>query len=89
MKSKSRKLKSSGIHKKNDDIDPEIGNDKLVEESMQEDNNKKINILASQVSAIKNISKGLGEHVNNEAGLLGNIDGKFGEAREHMKGLMT
>ena len=35
MKSKSRKLKSSGIHKKNDDIDPEKGDDKLVEESMQ------------------------------------------------------
>ena len=89
MKSKSRKLKNSGIHKKNDDIDPEIGNNKLVEESMQEDNNKKINILASQVSAIKSISKGLGEHVNNEAGLLGDLDGKFGEAKQHMKGLMS
>ena len=71
---------NNALHKKNDDegcTDPESGkniNDKKgkdhVLNNMKKENVQKIDILASQVSSIKNITKGISRHMKNEESLL-------------------
>ena len=52
--------------KKNDEIVSDEETSGFVEKSMRQDNEKKIEILANSVSAIKNISKAIGAQLKDE-----------------------
>ena len=81
MKSKKiieREKKIAASHKKNDDLaDPEKGGDQHVENKLKKENTEKIDLLANQVSLIKQITRGIGDQMKEEKGLLGSLDSSF------------
>ena len=70
-------------HKKDDDeIDEEAGGADYMTQKYRKDNDKKLDALADSVSQIKNLSKNIGNQMEEEKTTIGQLDGGFQKSKE-------
>jgi len=78
----------SAKHKKDDDNDEESKSRNYVEKTLEKENSDKVNILLQNVSALKQISSGIGSHLKEEKVLLGQLDEDFAKNNLTVKKVM-
>ena len=64
------------LHKKDDDKGDEESKG-YIEKNMEQENNKKMDVLAQNISNIKIVSRSIGTHLNEEKKLTDELDGGF------------
>ena len=82
---KNQKRASGFKHKKDDDeIDEESGaaSKDYMEQKYRKDNDKKLDVLANSVTQIKNLSKNIGNQMEEEKTTIGQLDGGFLKTKE-------
>ena len=82
---KNQKRASGFKHKKDDDeIDEESGavSKDFMEQKYRRDNDKKLDVLANSVTQIKNLSKNIGNQMEEEKTTIGQLDGGFLKTKE-------
>ena len=70
-------------HKKNDDvnIEPDEESRSFVEKRLEQDNKEKIDVLSEHVTAMKSLSKGMGQQLEEEKTVLKDLDSGFDKTK--------
>lgn len=79
--------RSAAPSKKNDDADEESKDDH-VKKTLERENKQKVDQLLSNVSAIKQMSTGIGSHLQDEKVLLGQLGSDFERSNTSVRKVM-